>query len=181
MRRQQFRIRGSGTVTSLSSMSSLEQTSELSWTMTFGLSNVSSFSQKTTTQKLSAISPSGPIGMARRLRKCRRPWSRLTSSSPPADALIFRGDSHGATTTVARREGCVWWGGGGIGQRRRLRRTMPSSRRGGDFFVVVVCWGIARDSIFPPTFSTMQLYRGLVTNGSSGFSTKKVEFPPSPI
>ncbi len=37
---------------------------------------------------------------------------------------------------------------------------------------VGVC-GIARDSIFPST------YKGLVRNGSSGFSTKKVEFPAS--
>ncbi len=37
----------------------------------------------------------------------------------------------------------------------------------------LLSWGIARDSIFLPT------YRGLVRNGSSGFSTKKVEFPAS--
>ncbi len=62
-----------------------------------------------------------------------------------------------------------------VGRRSRPACTGRCHRRCGFYFFVrwLLCWGIAHDSIFPPT------YRGLVRNGSSGFSTKKVEFPAS--
>ena len=40
-------------------------------------------------------------------------------------------------------------------------------------FLRWLVWGITHDS------NAQSTYRGLVSNGSSGFSTKKVEFPPS--
>ena len=62
-----------------------------------------------------------------------------------------------------------------VGRRSWPARTSRCHRRCGFYCFVrwLLCWGIAHDSIFPPT------YRGLVRNGSSGFSTKKVEFPAS--